>query len=158
MAKRSVGRPCDFTPALGEAICDRLIEGESLRSVCSDPAMPHRATVCRWLARGDAGEQPFTAFVTQYARATEFRADALFDESQEIADDSSRDWEVVRDGEGQVTGIKVDGEHVQRSKLRVETRKWMAGKLAPKRYGDKVEVHVGNPEGGPLTTVIRWEK
>ncbi len=71
------------------------------------------------------------------------QADALFDEALEIADDASGDWAVDKDGKK-----TLDHEHVQRSRLRVDTRKWAAGKLAPKRYGDKLQ-HTGDG-GGPI--------
>ena len=48
------GRPSRYSRELGEAICERLIHGESLRAVCRDPAMPSLATICRWL-RADPG-------------------------------------------------------------------------------------------------------
>ncbi len=72
------------------------------------------------------------------------QADALFDEALEIADDASGDWTADKDGKK-----TLDHEHVQRSRLRVDTRKWAAGKLAPKRYGDKLNL------GGTLG--LRWE-
>ena len=61
----------------------------------------------------------------------------------EIADEASEDWITAKDG-----ARVLDHEHVQRSRLRVDTRKWAAGKLAPKRYGDKLQ-HTGDG-GGPI--------
>ncbi len=84
-----------------------------------------------------------TEFRTQYAHAREMQADTLFDEALEIADEASEDWTTAKDG----TRV-LDHEHVQRSRLRVDTRKWAAGKLAPKRYGDKIQ-HTGDG-GGPI--------
>ncbi len=75
------------------------------------------------------------------------QADALFDEALEIADDASGDWTADKDGKK-----TLDHEHVQRSRLRVDTRKWAAGKLAPKRYGDKLQ-HTGEG-GGPIRTEV----
>jgi hypothetical protein len=75
------------------------------------------------------------------------QADALFDEALEIADDASGDWTADKDGKK-----TLDHEHVQLSRLRVDTRKWAAGKLAPKRYGDKMQ-HVGEG-GGPIRTEV----
>jgi hypothetical protein len=57
-------------------------------------------------------------------------------------------------GAGVNTGWVLNGEHVQRSRLRVDTRKWFASKVAPKIYGDKIETAVTGANGGPL--VIRW--
>ena len=132
------GRPSSFTQQTADVICDGLIEGRSLRSICADENMPNAATVCRWLAVNEG-------FREQYARAREVQADTLFDEILDIADDSSGDRKIVgRDGEEREV---CDTEFVQRARLRVDARKWMAGKLQPKKYGDKVtQEHVG--EGG----------
>ncbi len=135
---QKAGRPSLYTKALAAKICRRMAEGESLRAVCRDPAMPDKATVLRWLADKDKAE-----FRDQYAHARDMRADALFDEALEIADDAAGDW--TEDGNGNAV---LDHEHVQRSRLRVDTRKWAAGKLAPKRYGDKIQ-HTGDG-GGPI--------
>ncbi len=136
------GRPSLYTKALVAKICCRLAEGETLRAICRDPAMPDKATVLRWLGDGEKA-----AFRDQYAHAREMQADALFDEALAIADDGSGDW--ITDGGGKKT---LDHEHVQRSRLRVDTRKWAAGKLAPKRYGDKLQ-HTGEG-GGPVTFIM----
>ncbi len=135
---KKAGRPSLYCKALATKICRRLAEGESLRAVCLDPAMPDKATVLRWLADKDKAE-----FRDQYAHARDMRADALFDEALEIADAAAGDW--TTDGNGKTV---LDHEHVQRSRLRVDTRKWAAGKLAPKRYGDKIQ-HTGDG-GGPI--------
>jgi hypothetical protein len=81
-------------------------------------------------------------FRKQYAHARELQADALFDESLDIADDMERD--LVPD-EKEETVVRGNGVAVQRARLRVDTRKWMASKLAPKRYGDKLELS-GDPD------------
>ncbi len=135
------GRPSLFTEALAAKICRRLAEGETLRAICRDEAMPNKATVLRWLGEAKVD------FRDQYAHAREMQADALFDEALEIADDASGDWAVDKDGKK-----TLDHEHVQRSRLRVDTRKWAAGKLAPKRYGDKLQ-HTGEG-GGPIRTEV----
>ncbi len=136
--KAKKGRPSLYTEALAAKICERLAEGETLRSICRDQAMPDKATVLRWLA-----DKTKTDFRDQYAHARDMQADALFDEALEIADDVSGDWSTDKDGKK-----VVDHENIQRSRLRVDTRKWAAGKMAPKRYGDKVQ-HTGDG-GGPI--------
>jgi hypothetical protein len=136
---RKRGRPSSYTDALAVKICRRIAEGESLRKVCLDSDMPDKMTVLRWLANFEEKAE----FRAQYARAREMQADALFDEALEIADDASGDWTTTEDGKK-----VLDHEHVQRSRLRVDTRKWAAGKLAPKRYGDKIQ-HTGDG-GGPI--------
>ncbi len=140
--KAKKGRPSLYTEALAAKLCLRLAEGETLRSVCHDEKMPGKTTVLRWL-----GDEKNTDFRGQYAHAREMQADALFDEALEIADDVSGDWSTDKDGKK-----VLDHENIQRSRLRVDTRKWAAGKLAPKRYGDKVQ-HTGDG-GGPIRTEV----
>ena len=121
----------EFSEDLTAEICERIAEGESVRAICRDPAMPAMSTVFKWLAND-------TAFAEQYARAKSEQADRIFEQILEIADDGRNDW-MERNGEDAV-GFALNGEHVQRSKLRIEARKWMAGKLRPKKYGEKIEV------------------
>jgi hypothetical protein len=128
--KRKTGRPSLYTEALAAGICRRLAEGETLRSVCRDKAMPDKATILRWLA-----DKKKADFRDQYVYAREMQADALFDEALEIADDASGDWSMDKDGKK-----VLDHENIQRSRLRVDTRKWAAGKMAPKKYGDKLDL------------------
>ncbi len=142
-SSRKPGRPSLYTEPLAAEICRRLAEGETLRSVCRDKAMPDKASVLRWL-----GDKTKADFRTQYAHARDMQADALFDEALEIADDATGDWSTDKDGKK-----VLDHENIQRSRLRVDTRKWAAGKMAPKRYGDKVQ-HTGDG-GGPIG--LRWE-
>lgn len=130
------GRPSDFTQAAADRICERISNGESLRTICKADDMPDKATVFRWLGKHDA-------FRDQYARAREAQADALFDEILDIADDGTNDWMERRNADGQSIGWVENGEAMRRSTLRVDARKWMAGKLRPKKYGDKLELEHG---------------
>jgi len=134
---KPVGRPSSFTPDLGLKICARLAHGESLRAICRDDDMPDAATVFRWLAGTD---ETHTQFREQYARAREAQADYLAEEILEISDDGTNDWMLRQAKDGEASGWTLNGEHVQRSKLRVDSRKWFAGKVAPKKYGDKQQV------------------
>lgn len=133
--KKPQGRPSMYTQELADSICARLAMGESLRTVCLGDEMPSLQTIFNWFRTQEG-------FVDQYARAKEESADALSDEILDIADDGSNDWMEINKG-GYKTTI-VDQEAVQRSKLRVETRKWIASKLKPKKYGDKLDVTSGN--------------
>lgn len=136
----------EFSRELFDVICERIADGESLRSICADNDMPNKATVFRWLAADKA-------LGDQYARARDAQADALFDEILDIADDGRNDW-MARNGEDS-EGYALNGEHVQRTRLRIDARKWMAGKLRPKVYGDKLDLTHANPDGTPLQVVIR---
>jgi hypothetical protein len=122
-----------YSEEIADKICDALADARSLRSICSDEGMPSQSTVFRWLA-----DERFADFRERYARAREAQADALFDEMLDIADDGSNDWMERRREDGSTEEI-LNHEHIQRSKLRIEARKWMAGKLRPKVYGDKIE-------------------
>lgn len=136
-----MARPSKFTQAIADAICTRLMEGESLRAICQDQKMPGQRTVYQWL--NDKSE-----FQQQYARAREVQADRLAEEILEIADDGSRD--TYKDDEG---NICTDHEVVARSRLRVDSRKWLASKMAPKKYGDRLTQEIGGIGGGPIETV-----
>ena len=111
---RKAGRPSLYTKALAADICQRLAEGNSLRKVCEAKGMPSAETVRRWLLDDED-------FCAQYVRAREVQADRFAEEILEIADDASDDWTVGEEGKK-----AVDHEHIQRSRLRVDTRKWPA--------------------------------
>jgi len=136
--RRKVGRPSLYTEALATEICRRLAEGESLRAICADKAMPAISTVMGWLFDGNHDE-----FLEQYARAREAQAEIRADEIVDIADDDTNDFTADKEGK-----LVANSEHIQRSRLRVDARKWIAAKLLPKRYGDKVQ-HTGDG-GGPI--------
>lgn len=138
--KEKMGRPSTYTPEIAEEICNRLAGGQSLSAICKEDDMPCIAAVMNWLAKSEEGDVRFSGFVESYVRAREVQADVIFDECLEIADDSGAD--VIIDPE---TGLlKINGDGVQRAKLRIETRMRMAGKLRPKKYGDNKHVEVNN--------------
>lgn len=128
MTKR--GRPSSYTPEIADEICKRLSMGESLRAICRDEGMPNEATVRTWALDDKEG------FYTQYARARELQALHWAEEILEIADDGSNDTNInPKTGEPML-----DSEWMQRSRLRVDTRKWLLSKVLPKVYGDKIDV------------------
>ena len=132
--KKRMGRPTSFSPKLAKRIFDRMACGETLTEICRSPSMPDRSTVRRWLSR-------HPDLISQYQRARELLADTLFDQVLDIADDARGD--VTIDGNGK---RQVDWENVNRSKLRVDARKWVAAKLAPHKYGERVQ-HTGANDG-----------
>ena len=132
------GRPSDYTQEMADRICERLAEGISLRSVCLDEEMPCKSTVFKWL-------REIPGFSDQYARAKEESADAFVEDMLDIADDGRNDWMEQLDKDGDAIGWRENGEAISRSRLRVDTRKWIASKLKAKKYGDKQHVeHSGN--------------
>lgn len=127
-----MGRPSSYTTELADAICDRIAEGESLRAICRGEDMPAMSTVFRWLATDEA-------FAEQYARAREEQAEALADEIVSISDEA----EVVTKQQGEDVVLALDPTAVARNRLRVDARKWVAAKLKPKKYGERVAVDHG---------------
>jgi len=121
-----------YNAALGELIYERLADGESLFSICKDDGMPSERTVRRWAL--DL-EHPFSP---KYTQAREIGYLKLADELLEIADNGSNDW-MERNGE-ENAGWVANGEAIARSRLRVDTRKWLLSKCLPKVYGDKLEL------------------
>lgn len=119
-------------------IFTEIQNGRAVRNVLKDNGMPDVTTFYRWIEED-------TEKAKQYARACEVRADAIFDEIIDIADDSSGDRKVVEHGE------VMDSEYVARSRIRIDARKWIASKLNPKKYGDKT-ILSGDKEN-PLQTV-----
>ena len=137
------GRPSEFTQEKADIICARLAMGESLRSVCKSDDMPSAQTIFNWM-------RSYPQFLEQYARAKEESADAMAEEILDIADDGSNDWMEQLDKDGECIGYKLNGEHVQRSRLRVDTRKFLMAKMKPKKYGEKVMNEHSGPDGGAI--------
>lgn len=140
------GRPSIYTEELGELICTLIAEGKSLRSICLLEDMPNVSTVIKWLAKGDDGEQPFARFLAQYTKARAFQQDTLFDELLHIADDMSDDTIHLPD-EGKPVA---NSARINRDRLRIDTRKWMLGRMNPKKYGEKQTTVHEDAEGNGL--------
>ncbi len=104
--------------------------------------MPSIQTIFNW-------QRAFPEFLERYTRAKDDAADAMIEDMLAIADDSSADILERTDEKGKVYEI-VDHDHINRSRLRVDTRKWIAAKLKPKRYGDSQLLKHGDPDGNAL--------
>ena len=135
------GRPTKYTEALAREICQCMADGASLREVCRAERMPAESTVRGWAIDDVEG------FSAQYARGVELRAMRWAEEALEIADNGTNDW-INRQSEDGEVHVICDHEHIQRSRLRVDTRKWLLSKVLPKVYGDKLQ-HTGDG-GGPI--------
>jgi hypothetical protein len=141
-----MARPTDYNPEITSDICVRMGLGESLREICRDEEMPDKSTVMRWLAK-------YPEFRDQYAGAREAQADYYAEEILEIADDGSNDWMERKRGD---ETIEVENHEVlNRSRLRVDTRKWLMARMAPKKYGDKVTQEI---TGGEKPLMVSWLK
>lgn len=122
------GRQLVFMEDVADKVLDRLSNGESLRSICLDANMPDGSTIRKWLARNPD-------FAKQYAYARDAQADSLFDETIFIAD---------------ALGDAATSEQVQVARVRIDTRKWVAGKLRPKKYGDMLKHELTGADGGAI--------
>jgi hypothetical protein len=115
-----------FTEALFTTIIDRVANGETLLRICEEDGMPNRTNFYDWLKKDGAQARYDAAVIQRTTRAVE--------ELTEIADDGRNDFYQGKDG------MVLNAEHVSRSKLRVETRKWLASKILPNTYGDKTTI------------------
>lgn len=133
-----VGRPTKFSKEMAGLICRKVATTtDGLRKICArSPDIPTSETIREW-------RLDFPEFSAQYAEAKRLQADLLAEEILDISDDDSQDEIIDQNG-----NIKFNSEYVQRSRLRVDSRKWIAAKLMPKVYGDKMqnEVVMRTPE------------
>ncbi len=124
------GRPSDYTPEIAFIICEEIAAGHSLVSICKRDDMPGRSTVRQWLEK-----QP--EFASMYAHAREDQAEAYADKIMDAAEQDP--VLTTTTGEGwQKTAI--DTGEIQNRKLKIDALKWIASKLKPKVYGDKLEL------------------
>jgi len=121
------GRPSKYTPQLAQRICTEIAQGKSLVAVLKAEGMPDYSTVTRWL-----DHPKHEVFRKMYARAREDQADYLADELVEIADTAK------------------DRDSAAAAKVRTDTRKWVAAKLKPRKYGERVTQELTGPGGGPV--------
>ena len=131
MEEKKRGRPSLYSEELVDRICEKIsTSSKGLHSIISENEdFPSFSLIFKWL--GDADKK---YFLDKYTHARELQAEYMADEMIRIADDSSNDTEVTE------FGLKENKEWTNRSKLRVETRKWIASKLKPKVYGDKIDI------------------
>ena len=120
------GRPTILTDRLIDELCQRLSQGVSMRSVCRDDDMPCMATIWRWLRENDN-------FAKRYTAAKQESADAMIEDILAISDQDDEE------------------ESTNRSRLRVDTRKWIAAKLRPEKYSEKLDL---TPSGGTVKITI----
>ena len=127
----SRGRPTKYTEELANEICELIsTTDKGLNAICKELGLCAK-TVFNWINDNDD-------FLHKYARAREVQAEYLADQIIEIADDKVNDYKSTENGE------VVNSEAIARSRLRVDARKWKASKLAPKKFGDKVDVTSDN--------------
>jgi hypothetical protein len=137
------GRPTTYNEETANEILERIVQGESLRSIVKDAHMPVISTVFRWMSHNEE-------FSKQYTRAKEEQAEAFADEIVAIADEEQT---VVKSHDGGTTEVTFDSVAIARNRLRVDARKWVASKLKPKKYGDKIDHDIK----GAMTVIFNPE-
>jgi hypothetical protein len=138
-----MGRPCTYSAEIAARICQELSEGRTLREICRADDLPGESTIRNWVADDRDG------FAAHYARAREVGYQSMADELLEIADDGSNDWMERKNKDGTTSEVE-NHEVIGRSRLRVDTRKWLLAKALPKIYGEKVTTEVTGKDGGPV--------
>lgn len=123
---KKAGRPSNYTFELGQAICERIADGDSLRSICNDEGMPNRTTVLRWL---EANPE----FAAIHARAREAQADVMDDKIMSTADACT-------------------SEDANAARVKIDAYKWRAARLAPKKYGDRMML--AGHDGGTVKSEV----
>jgi hypothetical protein len=124
-------RNVPYSPEVAEEILTRLADGETLRAICKSDHLPSDREVRRW------GRDEPDGFAKDYRVARDLGLESWADQIIEEAFDSSED----RLGTDKKTGRPIwDNENVQRSRLKVDSLKWLLSKLRPERYGDKIAV------------------
>lgn len=117
------GRPSTYTDEMGDLICERLVQGDSLNKMCKEEGMPSSSAVYVWIER-------HPTFAEKYARARSAQTEAMLEQMLDIADDAQID--------------------PQDKRIRIDTRKWAMSKLRPKKYGDKLDLEHSGPDGGAI--------
>jgi hypothetical protein len=120
-----VGRPSSYSPELSAIVCRRIAEGESLRGICAEEDMPATSTIMRWISA-------VPGFREHYEQAIRERIELAVDDLAHLTEAPPE-----RGPDG-----KIDPGYVALQRLRVETRRWIASRLLPKKYGDAVALAV----------------
>lgn len=140
------GRPSKFSQELADRICIAIMDGTPLREIATSCEI-HVTSIFKWL-------QDRPGFSDQYARAREIQAELMADELKSIADEVPEITTVTTSPSGSMSERRaLDSAGVYRNRLRVDTRKWIAAKLLPKKYGEHIKVEASGPNGTPLPGV-----
>ena len=137
---RKIGRPSTFTQEIADRICEVISsDTRGLKAICDSYAdLPWKSTLVKWCDK-------FPAFDAQLTRARERQAFMRIDECIDIADTPQIGDEITfEDGKEKIKR----GDMLGHRKLRVDTRIALAAKIAPKLFGNKLEV------GGNVTVTL----
>jgi len=130
MATKQIGRPSGYLVEVADDICSLLAKGESLNSICKKEGFPSRNTVYRWLREN-------AEFRDNYARASDDRAESIFEEILDIAD-----------------GAEEETASIAKARLQIDARKWILSRMNPKKFSDKQSIEHTGPNGGDINVTI----
>ena len=130
-----------FDQAIADRVCEELAKGRSLLQISRDEGMPAESTLRLW-------EEKNPEHAANSLRARAYGCHSLAEECIDIADNGRNDWMAQEDPDN--PGYRVNGEHIQRSRLRIDTRMRLIGKWLPKVYGEKTHTELTGPGGGAL--------
>jgi hypothetical protein len=116
--------------------------------------MPAVSTVLLWVVKGDRQDETYKTFSEQYRCAREAQSEALLDEVIELADDAAGDYHLNVETDSGTIKAAPNIEHIQRSRLRIETRFRAAAKMHPRKFGEKVQQELTGPNGAPLAPPV----
>jgi len=139
--KRKTGRPTKYSVARAKRICDAIAAGRTAREIAATQEIPWQ-TVCNW-------RDQHPEFAAQLKAAQAARAELMAEEILEIADDSSADFVEFETPSGRIRR-EPNQELVQRSRLRVETRKYLMEKWSPHHYGPIQRLELTGAGGSPI--------
>lgn len=125
-----IGRPSSYSDDIAERIVERLMEGEALLQIVQDEGMPSRTTVYRWTEQN-------AAFRDNIARARQWQAWSLHEQGVVLAQKASTDPDLA-----------------PALRVQLDAIKWATAKLAPKHFGDKIDLNHGGQEGNPFRAVL----
>lgn len=142
---RKPGRPSSYTQEIAERICDLIATSDKgLELICAEnPDLPHRDTIRLWCWK-------HPEFYAQYMRARAMQQLWMADKALQAAADGRNDTYIDEEGR-----VRVDTDVIQRSRLLVDTIKWQQSKLAPKVFGDKLDVNHDVPADSPLAQLFQ---
>lgn len=143
---RPRGRPSKYTPEIADEIVNRIATGEPLRQIAREEHMPHWTAIYDWMERDKE-------FSLRIAHARERGEEAIAQECLEIADSAKNDWMEAHGQDSE--GYRLNGEHIQRSKLRIETRLKLLAKWNPRKWGEKVDMNHGVQPDNPLADLLK---
>ena len=140
--KKFNGPHSSYNEEVGDHVCAAIVEGATLREIAEELNI-NRCTILSWVHQNED-------FAKKYRIARQMQAECLVDDIMTIANDGTNDY-MERETKTGGTEMVINSEHIQRSRLRIDSIKWVAGKFAPRVYGDRVDV---NHTGGVTATLL----